>query len=164
MMMADKLNAMRLLEQYKVPYEVMTYDDSIHDAGDAADAMGVPRWMVYKTLVVRPEGSDKPVLAMVAADRALDLKRLAAAVGVKKVSMASYKDAEALTGLKVGGIGALALMHKHWISYLDQRANEQQNILVNPGQRGINVRLPVTHLIGVVRARLADISQDAPDA
>ncbi|MGQ9888960.1 MAG: YbaK/EbsC family protein, partial [Aggregatilineales bacterium] len=103
--MAAKLNTMRLLEQHNIPHEAITYGDAdtFHSAEEVAEILGVPPHIVYKTLVVEPAGG-KPALALVASDRSLDLKKLAAAMGVKKVSMAAHKDAERLTGLRVGGI------------------------------------------------------------
>jgi Cys-tRNA(Pro)/Cys-tRNA(Cys) deacylase len=74
--------------------------------------------------------------------------------------MAAHKDAERLTGLKVGGISALALTQKNWPVYLDQPAMEHEHILVSAGQRGIQLRVPTAALIRVVKAKVADISTD----
>src|SRR5579871_1624855 len=131
--MATKLNSMRLLDTNHVKYDIMTYDQAIHDASEAARAMGVPASQVYKTLVVERAGS-KPVLVMIPAESHLDLKKFAAAIGEKKVSMAAHADAEALTGLKVGGIGALALTNKHWDVYIDQSATALDAVCVSAGQ------------------------------
>ena len=160
--MAKKLNSMRLLEQHQVPYEAITYGepDAFHDAQEVADIIGVPVSMVYKTLVVMPADNGKPCLALIAADRSLDLKRLAAVMGVKKAAMASHKEAEQQTGLKVGGISALAFTHKNWAVYLDQPAVEEEHILVSAGQRGIQLRVPTTALIQIVKAKVADISTE----
>lgn len=160
--MPPKLNSMRLLEQHKIPYEVVEYPDDLRDAEEIAEVLGVPPFLVYKTLVVEPEAAGaKPFLVMIAANRHLDLKRLAAVSGAKKVRMAAHKDAEALTGLKVGGISALALTHKNWITFLDQPATEHQHILICAGQRGVDLRVPTMALVGLVRARLADVGIDA---
>src|SRR5258708_37771837 len=156
--MATKLNSMRLLESKKIPYEVLSYDPGIHDAVEAAKAINMPVSSVYKTLVVERPGS-KPVLVMIPADRQLDLKKFAAAIGEKKVSMAAHADAEKLTGLKVGGIGALALTHKNWSVYLDQTASAHEWIGVSAGQRGINLRVAVPELVRVLNAKLADASR-----
>lgn len=161
--MAPKLNSMRLLEQHKIPYEALEYPDDLRDAELIAEVLGVPPFVVYKTLVVEPEGGSKPYLVLIAADRHLNLKRLAQAAGVKKVRMAAHKDAEALTGLKVGGISALALTHKNWTIFLDQPATEHQHIMVSAGQRGIQLRVPVSAFISVIRARVADVSDAAAD-
>jgi Cys-tRNA(Pro)/Cys-tRNA(Cys) deacylase len=151
---------MRVLESQKVSYEVVEFSADIHSADGVAEAVGAPAEQVYKTLVVQ-RSSGKPVLAMLAAGRSLDLKRLAAAAGEKKLSMASHKDAERLTGLQVGGISALALMHKHWDVYLDERALSHEHIYISAGKRGVNLRLPVGDLIRVVGAATADVSRDA---
>jgi Cys-tRNA(Pro)/Cys-tRNA(Cys) deacylase len=161
-MAIKKLNSMRLLEQHDVPYEAISYGepDAFHDAVEVAEIIGVPVEIVYKTLVVEPVGGGKPSLALIAADRSLDLKLLATVMGAKKVGLAAHKDAERLTGLKVGGISALALTQKNWSVYLDQPAMEHEHILVSAGQRGIQLRVPTAALIRLVKAKVADISTD----
>lgn len=159
--MSTKLNSMRLLEKFSIPYEVTEFPDTERDAEVIAEILGVPAFMVYKTLVIQPvENPKKPLLALIAADRSLDLKALATASGHKKVSMAAHKDAEALTGLKVGGISALALTQKNWPVYLDQPATELEHILVSAGQRGLDLRVPTTAFMRVVNARVAEISTE----
>jgi Cys-tRNA(Pro)/Cys-tRNA(Cys) deacylase len=160
--MSEKLNSMRLLEQNKIQYEAIHYPDTLRDAEEIAEVLGMPPYIVYKTLVVQPEQGDKPYLVMIACDRALDLKRLAAVAGQKKVRMAAHKDAEALTGLKVGGISALALTQKNWTVFLDQPATEIEHILISAGQRGTQLRVPTMALMRLVRARVADVSMDKP--
>ncbi len=157
-MTTNKLNSMRLLESNGVSYEALTYDDQIHDATEVASALGVPVHQVYKTLVVE-RTTGKPVLVMIAADRQLDLKKFAAAISEKKVAMASHADAEKLTGLKVGGIGALALVHKRWDVYLDKPAAGLPWICVSAGQRGINLRVPVNDLIRVLKPKLVEVTE-----
>ncbi len=156
--MAAKLNSMRLLEQHKIPYEALTYPESAHDAVEVAEILNVPPEMVFKTLVAEPSGSPKPLLAVIPANCQLDLKKLAAAAGVKKVSMAAHKDAERLTGLKVGGISSLALTQKNWQVYLDQSATQYEHIMMSAGQRGTQLRLPTAAFIALVKGRVADIS------
>lgn len=153
---------MRLLEQNKIPYEVIEYPDDLRDAEEIAEVLGVPPFLVYKTLVVQPESKAdaKPFLVMLASNRHLNLKSLAAIAKEKKVRMASHNDAEALTGLKVGGISALALTHKHWTVFIDQPATEHQHILISGGQRGVDLRVPTMALVGLLRARIADVGID----
>ncbi|RMG74641.1 MAG: aminoacyl-tRNA deacylase [Chloroflexi bacterium] len=161
--MAKKLNSMRILEQHKIPYEVFEYPDSIKDAEEVAEVLGVPYFTVFKTLVVqavdRPDIKN-PYLAIIPSEKQLDLKKMAATAGVKKVRMASQKDAERLTGLQVGGISALALLQKQWDVYLDQSATQLQQIIISAGQRGTQLRVPVIPLLRVIRAKIADISTE----
>ena len=154
----SKLNSMRLLEQHDIPYEAIEFPDTMRDAADIAGVLGLPPYMVYKTLVVEPVDGGKPLLALLAADSTLDLKKLASAAGHKKVSMAAHKDAERLTGLKVGGISALMLTHKNWPVFLDSPALELEHILVSAGQRGLDLRVPTSALIRIIQAKVADIS------
>lgn len=161
--MATKLNSMRVLEQHNIPYEVLEYPDTIKEAEEVAEVLGVPYFTVYKTLVtqvVNDPGHKKPFLVMVASEAQLDLKKLAKAVGVKKMQMASHKEAERLTGLQVGGISALALTAKNWQVYLDQEATGLQHIVISAGQRGTQLRVPVTPLISLLRLRIADVKDD----
>lgn len=154
-----KLNSMRLLEQHKIPYEVLEYAPTTRIADEVAELIGAPEFMVYKTLVVQSVETHKPALVLLASDRELDLKRMAVAMGEKKVKMATHADAEKLTGLQVGGISALMLTHKNWPVYLDQPATELQNIIISAGQKGLQIRLPVSALVAVVRARLVEVSR-----
>jgi Cys-tRNA(Pro)/Cys-tRNA(Cys) deacylase len=153
--MAEKLNSMRILEQNKISYVVREFPDAIHSADGVADHFGLPHEWVYKTLVVLPNSS-KPMLVMVAGSRELDLKKLAASVGQKKVQMAPHKEAERLTGLQTGGISALALLHKNFAVYLDQPALALERILVSAGKRGVNLELSVQDLIRVTKAKVIE--------
>jgi Cys-tRNA(Pro)/Cys-tRNA(Cys) deacylase len=153
--MAQKLNSMRLLDQQKIAYTVREFPDTIHSADGVADHFGLPRESVYKTLAVLPAGG-KPMLVMIAGSRELDLKKLAKAVGQKKVQMAPHKEAERLTGLQTGGISALALSHKNFPVYLDRPALDLNRILVSGGKRGLNLELAVSDLIRATKAEVIE--------
>lgn len=154
----QKLNSMRLLEANDIPYEAIEYDSSLKDALEVAEAVGVPPFMVYKTLIVQSVASNKPVIVMLAAESQLDLKRMAAAANEKKVKMAKHSDAEKLTGLQVGGIGALMLTDKNWPVYIDQAATQLQHIVISAGQRGTQLRVPLMPLLNLLNAKIAQVS------
>lgn len=153
----NKTLAMRLLEGKNVAYEAFAYPDHIKDAEDVAAEVSASPEAVFKTLVVRPpRPRDKPMLVMVPSNTQLNLKKLAKAVGAKKVKLASHQEAEAMTGLQVGGISALALLHKSFAIYLDKRAQALDHLYVSAGQRGIQIRLAVQDLVDVTGARYVD--------
>jgi Cys-tRNA(Pro)/Cys-tRNA(Cys) deacylase len=158
--LAVRTNAIRRLEARGVAFETRRFAPSIHHAGEAARAMGLPPAAVYKTLVIQRERG-RPLLVMVPGPCQIDLRRLAAALGEKRLSLARRQDAERLTGLPVGGIGALALLDRPFDVYLDRAALSLRQIWVNPGRRGINVGLPVEDLIQVTGARLVDATGEA---
>ena len=155
-----KLNSMRLLEANDIPYEALEYDSSEKDAEKVAELVGMPPFMVYKTLIVQSVATETPMIAMIACHRQLDLKLMANAAGEKKVKMARHADAERLTGLQVGGISGLMLTHKNWAVYLDQPATTLQNIVISAGQRGTQLRIPVLPLMKLLGAKIGEISTD----
>ncbi len=159
----QKTLAMKLLEGKRIPYELLQYSTDMRDAELIAQEFGLPPGQVFKTLVVpSPTGAPRSVkhmLVMVPADRQLDLKKLARVVKVKKLKMAAHHEAEELTGLQVGGISPLALLNKGFSIYLDQSAQNYDQICISAGQRGMNLKLNVKEIIKITRARLIDASE-----
>lgn len=152
-------NVTRLLDARQVQYEVFEFSppSGKHSAEATAKLLGVPPERVYKTLVVLREAKGKkPLLVMVPAGRDLNLKALAAWLGEKKLTMASQREAEALTGLQVGGISALALLNKGFGMCIEKAALELPYIHISAGQRGANLRLGVKDLIEITGARLVE--------
>lgn len=157
--MSAKLNSQRLLESHKAAYATYTYPYDPEDPPDAEEVarrIALPPGQVYKTLVLTGAGHGRPVLVMLPADRQLDLKRTAASIGQKRLELMPRAETERLTGLKVGGIGALALVSKKWQSYLDRSAEQYERIYVNAGQRGVMLGVGVADLLRVLGAQVID--------
>jgi Cys-tRNA(Pro)/Cys-tRNA(Cys) deacylase len=163
-----KLNSMRLLESRKIPYVAKTYDESgeFHSATDAAQLIGASVQAVYKTLVVlrEPPKSGKPILVMVASHQEVDLKALAKSLGEKKLRMATQREAESLTGLQVGGISALVLLHRGFEICIDQPARALDQIHISAGQRGVDLQLAAKDLIEITRARIVRATAEPENA
>ena len=157
--MTDKTQAMRALEGKRIPYDVLSYPDDMRDAEGIAVHLNVEPEMVFKTLVVMPpESGKKPLLVMVPANHQLDLKKLADVVGAKKLKMATHREAEQLTGLQVGGISAVALLGKPFVTFIDHSAGKLDRIIISAGKRGLQIKLAVEDLIKLTSARMADVS------
>ncbi|MDX1616395.1 MAG: YbaK/EbsC family protein [Candidatus Promineifilaceae bacterium] len=160
--MSDKTLAMRLLEGKGIAYAARHYDASVRDAEQVAALLDESADRVYKSLVVlRPPA--KPVLALVAADQRVDLKKLAKALGEKKVKMAKHKEAESLTGLEVGGITPLALINRGFSFVIDVAAKEHERIILSAGERGKQVEVAVEDLVRVTGASFASVSAATDD-
>lgn len=159
---APKTNAARLLEARGVAHRVRVYDaeGAFHSADEAAGLLGVPGASVLKTLVVLRDtpGRAKPLLVLVPSDRELDLKRLARAVGEKRLRMASQREAEQLTGLKVGGISALAVRSGAFEVLVDASAASWERVHVSAGVRGVDLELAARDLLTVTGGRLVEMS------
>jgi len=145
--------AVRLLEQKGIAHEVYAFDETIRSAQEVARVTGMPPEQVLKTLVVEhdpPRG--KPYLVMVPSSLEIDMKVLAASLGAKKLRMASHRDAERQTGLRVGGISALALIGRGFEVFVEESATLFEEVLVSAGQRGYDVRLALADLIALTSA------------
>lgn len=156
-----KTLAMRVLEAHRVPYEPCYYDVEEHLPADAVAAIiGLPPEQVFKTLVTLPQAPGaRPVLALMPAGAQLDLKKLAEAVGEKKMQMASQRDAERLTGLEKGGISPLALMDRGYRVASDETIILFDRIELSAGKVGAGVIVQVEGLLALLQPVLADLSQ-----
>ena len=155
-----KTLAMRVLEGHGVPYEPLYYEVVDHlSAAEVAAAVGLPPEQTFKTLVVLPASPrGRPILALAPGDSQLDLKKLAAAAGEKKVQMASLREAERLTGLERGGISPLALLDRGFSVFVDETIILFDRVEVSAGKVGVGILAPVEGLLRVIGAQVADIA------
>jgi Cys-tRNA(Pro)/Cys-tRNA(Cys) deacylase len=151
-------NVTRMLDNKKIKYTAHDLPEEKTGALITAEIIGVAPETVFKTIVaVRPKGG-KPVLALVPADRELDLKALAKALGEKKISLASHAEAEKLTGLQTGGISPLALINKGFQVVADVSFTEHPQVALSGGQRGLNIQLNPQDVVKLVNTRIAPIA------
>lgn len=161
--MATTNNVTRLLQAHKIPFTPFELPAEKIGAQETAWLLDVPPETVFKTIVVLPPNPGKPALAIIPATAKADLKKVAAVLGEKKVSVPSQREAEQITGLQAGGISPLALIHKGFQVLLDHSALTQEQIYVSGGQRGLQIRLAPQALIELTRARTADIARPLSD-
>jgi Cys-tRNA(Pro)/Cys-tRNA(Cys) deacylase len=124
---------------------------------EAAAALGVPPGQVFKTLLVDTDGAGLAV-GIVPVDRSLDLKALASALGVKRVTMAAPTDAERATGYVVGGISPIG-QRRALPTVLDASATAFDRVYVSGGRRGLDLSLSPDDLLSVTGGRLHGISR-----
>jgi Cys-tRNA(Pro)/Cys-tRNA(Cys) deacylase len=161
--MTNVNNVTRLLDSKKIPYKTFELPHEKLGAMETSRLLGVDADLVYKTIVVtRPQG--KPILAVIPGPHRVDLKLLATALGEKKVSLPTEREAEKLTCLQAGGISPLALVNKGFQVVIAREAESRPEIHVSGGQRGLNIQLPVKSLAELTRARFASISVPDPES
>ncbi len=156
-------NVTRFLDSRKVPYTAFETPVEKLGAVETAQFLNVPPETVFKTIVVTRDKPRKPILAVIPGPNTVDLKLLAASLGEKKVYLPTEREAEQLTGLQAGGISPLALINKGFQVVVDSAAQDYSEIHVSGGQRGLNIRLPVSALVELTKARLASISKKEED-
>jgi Cys-tRNA(Pro)/Cys-tRNA(Cys) deacylase len=131
------------------------YDPNAERVGlQAAESMGVSPDQVFKTLMAELDG--KSICAIVPSDEEVNMKKLAAALGGKSAHMMKPADAERLTGYKVGGISPLG-QRKAVPTALDELATLHEEIFINGGQRGLQIRIRPDDLVAALKCTLADL-------
>ncbi|HEY4029725.1 MAG TPA: Cys-tRNA(Pro) deacylase [Caulobacteraceae bacterium] len=147
-----------VLDRAGVAYALATYDydPSADRIGlQAAEALGAPASEVLKTLIVKADG--KPACVVLASDREVSMKKLAAALRAKAADMAAPADAERITGYRVGGVSPFG-QKKRLPTVIDADAARLAQAYVNGGQRGLQVRLAPADLVRLLDATVAEIT------
>lgn len=148
-------NVTRFLDSRKISYEIFELPPEKLSALDAAHLLDVEPESVFKTIVVTRNKPKKPLLVLVPAPAAVELKLVAAVVGDKKVQLPTEREAEQLTGLQAGGISPLALINKGFSVIIDSSAKKYSEVHISGGQRGLNIKLPIDDLARLTNARFA---------
>lgn len=132
-----KTNAARALDELGIEYELMRYDIDLDDlsAERAAEAIGMERERVYKTLVARGDKSG-PIEACLPAGSELDLKALAAVSGNKSAELVHVKELSGLTGYVRGGCSPLGGKRKYPV-FIHEEIILYEKISINAGERGL---------------------------
>jgi len=153
-----KTNAVRLLDEAKIPYELREYEVDPEDlaATTVAKKIGMPAEQVFKTLVVRGDRNGV-MLAVVPGDSELNLKALAKVSGDRKIEMVPLKEVQPLTGYIRGGVTALACKRDYPV-YLDETAILFDVISISAGVRGTQILLNPEDYVEVSHAITGEIA------
>jgi Cys-tRNA(Pro)/Cys-tRNA(Cys) deacylase len=154
-----KTNAVRILEQAGIHYELREYavDENDLSAPHVAEAVELPAEQVFKTLVARGDRNGV-LVASIPANTELDLKSLAAASGNKKVELVAVKEVLGLTGYIRGGVSPVG-MKKIYPFYLDETADLWDVIAVSAGIRGCQMLIRPGDLVEVTSGQRCDIAR-----
>jgi Cys-tRNA(Pro)/Cys-tRNA(Cys) deacylase len=155
---AHKTNAVRLLDQLKIPYELRDYEVDPDDlaAETVAAKIGLPPEQVFKTLVARGDRNGT-CMAVIPGDNELDLKALAAASGNRKIQLVPVKELQALTGYIRGGVTALA-GKKDYPVFVDETIELFDVISISAGIRGLQILLSPADYLKAAKATIASLS------
>lgn len=151
--------AINLAKQLKLDYQLHDY---VHDSQaesyglEAAEKLGIAAEQVFKTLVVQSETATLAV-AIVPVNTTVNFKKMAKAIGCKKVQMAEPKQVERSTGYVLGGVSPLG-QKKRLLTIIDSSAQAQATIYVSAGRRGLEIELSAQQLADALNARFIDIA------
>ena len=156
--MATKTNAVRIVQQAKIPCRESFYefDEKDLNGNHAAAAIGMPPEQVFKTLVARGEKTGINVFCIPVCCE-LDLKKAAKTAGDKNMEMVPVKELLNLTGYIRGGCSPVG-MKKKYPTYMDESCILWEEIAVSAGARGHQMILPPEDLANLINAKLTDIT------
>ena len=111
---------------------------------------------VFKTLVTVGK-SNKNYVFVVPVEKELDLKKVSAAVGEKKIEMIKSKELLELTGYIHGGCSPIG-MKKFFTTVIDKSAENFDTIIFSAGKIGYQVEVSLNDLSKVIRFSLFDLT------
>jgi len=155
---AAKTNAVRLLEQQKINYNLIEYtiEDNQVDGVTVANKVGHPVKYVFKTLIATA-GTGKFFVFVIPVSEELNLKACAKIAGEKKVEMLHVKELLPTTGYIRGGCSPVG-MKKLFPTFIDETAAHLEYIVVSAGKIGMQIQLDPKDLIRVTRGNFAKLT------
>src|ERR1035438_8764474 len=159
----SKTNAVRLLDQLGIRYELRAYEVDPGDlaAETVAAKIGLPPEQVFKTLVARGDRHGI-CMAVIPGDQELNLKALAAAVGERKIQLVPVKELQALTGYIRGGVTALAAKRDFPV-FVDETIELFDVISISAGVRGLQILIAPADYLRATKATIAALGQAKKD-
>lgn len=157
--MSTKTNALRLVSQAKIPVREAFYEYNESDLSGmhAANAINMPPEQVFKTLVTRGERCGIHVFCIPVCCE-LDLKKAAAVIGDKSITLVPVKDLLSLTGYVRGGCSPVG-MKKKFPTHMDETCTLFEEIAVSAGERGHQMILSPEALQQLIGAEIADVTK-----
>jgi len=113
---------------------------------EAAEALGIDRARVFKTLVADLDGTLTVCIVPVAHE--LDLRSLG-----KRARLADTAKAERTTGYVAGGISPLG-QRRALPTLVDETALEHDTVFVSAGRRGLEIELAPADLVALTNAEV----------
>ena len=142
-----KTNAMRMLTAAKIPFTVLEYevDESDLSGIHISEQLHFPPAQMFKTLVARGDKTGPLVFCIPVAEE-LELRAVAARTGNKRIEMLPVKELLGVTGYIRGGCSPIG-MKKRYPTFIDQSAEQFEQITVSAGVRGAQLLLPREALV-----------------
>jgi Cys-tRNA(Pro)/Cys-tRNA(Cys) deacylase len=155
----NKTNAVRMLDNRKIFYELVDYEVDEEDlsAVTLARKIGMDPSQIFKTLVLRGDKTGIFV-AVIPGDSEVDLKKTARITGNKSAAMVQMKELLPLTGYVRGGCSPLG-MKKNYPVYIDETCRRFDHIFISAGTRGTQIKIDPEELIIVTGAFVSNISE-----
>jgi len=152
-----KTNAVRLLDELGVRYELREYEVDPWDlaAESVAAKIGMPAEQVFKTLVACGDRCGA-CFAVIPGNYELDLKALAKLSGDRKAELVALKEVHPLTGYIRGGVTVLGAK-KDYSVFADETIELWDVVSISAGVRGTQVLIAPGDYLRITTATVGEI-------
>lgn len=151
----EKTNPMRHLDRLKIPYEAIYYEGEGLNGQEIAEMNGQDPNRVFKSLMT--VGKEKCYYCfMVPVTGSLDLKKAAASVGEKSVTMLRSDQLLPLMGYVHGGCSPLCTKRPVRV-VIDNTAKDADYMYFSAGKVGCQLKVSVCDLPRMMDFQFADI-------
>ncbi len=145
-----------LLDKNGIPYQVFEHEP-VYTSEQAAKVRGVELRTGVKALVLKTSLGDF-VVGLVAADRKIDLKKLANIVRTEKLRLASPQEVLERTGCEIGSVHPFGNLHR-LPTYLDASILENEKVNFNVGLHTVSIQMKAADLVKVLNPTIGDFSK-----
>ena len=145
-----------LLDHNRISYKVSEHEP-VYTSDQAARVRGVELKTGVKALVLKAvKGSS--IMGLVAADRKVNLKKLAKIVQTKKLRLAPPKEVLQITGCEVGSVHPFGNLH-NLPTYLDSSILENDIVNFNAGLHTMSIEMKSKDLVKAIKPVIKDFSR-----
>ena len=158
-MKTNKTNAMRMLDNAKINYEVLTYDlnKDLFSGEAVSDLLGLDHGQCYKTLALR---HDRDIyICVISVKDEIDLKKCAKELGVKNLEMVHVKDLLKDVGYERGSVTPVGVKKNKGI-FFDDEVNNYEIIEISAGAYGLGLKVNKDELLKYLKAQVKDIVKE----
>jgi len=149
-----------MLDRRTIPYTVSQHEP-VHTSEQAARVRGVELKTGVKALMLgTKEGGF--VLGLVAADRRIDLKKLAKTVGTERLRLASPREVLKITGCEVGSVHPFGNL-QGLPTYLDASVLQSDLVNFNAGLHTVSIQMKAKDLVRVIGPAIEEFSKKETD-
>lgn len=145
-----------LLNIKEIRYQISEHEP-VYTSVQAAKVRGVELKTGVKALVLKTKEKEF-VMGLVAADRKIDLKKLAKIMGTKSLQLASQQEVLEITGCKIGSVHPFGNLH-NLKTYLDTSTLENDVVNFNAGSHTVSIQMKSKDLIKAINPVIQSFSK-----
>jgi len=145
-----------LLDQNGIAYKVSEHSP-VYTSEQAAKVRGIELKTGVKALVFKTEQGSF-ILGLIAADKKMDVKKLAKIVGTRKLELASPQDVLKVTGCEIGSVHPFGNLFG-LPTYMDPSVLENDSVNFNAGLHTVSVYMKARDLVKAIKPRITEFSK-----